>query len=491
MRREDLPNHLLTVVAVIVVAFAVSGTSADADLWGHVRFGQDILAAHTIPRQDPYSFTSDRPWINHEWLAEALMAGAYNIGASAGLISLKLIIAVGALAVIWFALASAGVFRPVAVLLLVAATLSTSYLLMTLRPQLFSTLLFAVLLALLNAAARGRTRVLLWIPILFAFWANMHGGWIVGGGVLLLWSAGALVTRTVPWPWVAGGAILAMLGTLVTPYGVGLWLFLWETVGLGRADIVEWQPLHRAPFFLLPWAMTASLGILAWRRCGRRAIAQLLPVFVLGLLALRVARLEGFFAVASVILLAPSFAALGPQRLPLSRRPTKADVLAVGALCVVGLVVTGFAVRRNVGCMTITTRGSTSSWAPEAEAVIFLRDNQIHGRLLSWFDYGEVAIWHLAPRLRVSYDGRRETVYSEAVQAAHRRFYASASDASYARILEADYVWLPHRLPVIAPLVRDGWIEIFRGSRSVVLARKPGPYTQPAPWTGPRCFPGP
>ena len=126
-----------------------------------------------------------------------------------------------------------------------------------------------------------------------------------------------------------------------------------------------------------------------------------------------------------------------------------------------------------------------------AEAVIFLRDNQIHGRLLSWFDYGEVAIWHLAPRLRVSYDGRRETVYSEAVQAAHRRFYASASDASYARILEADYVWLPHRLPVIAPLVRDGWIEIFRGSRSVVLARTGGTFLHSPPSTGPSCFPGP
>jgi hypothetical protein len=414
------------------------------------------------------------------------------MGSSVGLVFLKLILATGTLGVTWFALAGAGVFRPMATLLLLVATFGTSHLLMTLRPQSFSTLLFAALLALLNRASSGRPSLLLWLPALFAIWANTHGGWIAGAGVLLLWSAGALGARTVPWPWLGAGAALATLGTLATPYGLELWRFLWETVGLGRADIVEWQPLHRAPpVFLLLWMMTASLAVLAWRRCGKASVAPLVPVAALGLLALRVARLEGFFAMASVMLLAPCFAKLGHRRLPLSRRPTRAEVRAVAALCVLALVATGFAVRRNVGCITIPAPGATDTWAPEAEAVAFLRDNRIHGRLLSWFDFGEIAIWHLAPGLRVSNDGRRETVYSEAVQHAHRRFYTSADDASYAMTLKADYVWLPHRLPVIGPLERDGWVAIFRGPESVVLAREAGRYVQPAPWAGPRCFPGP
>jgi len=141
--------------------------------------------------------------------------------------------------------------------------------------------------------------------------------------------------------------------------------------------------------------------------------------------------------------------------------------------------------------MTITTPDSANSWAPEAEAITFLRENELRGRLLTWFDYGEVAIWHLAPGLRVSYDGRRETVYSERVQKAHQRFYSKTPDAGYARLLKADYIWLPHRLPVIRPLERDGWVQIFRGPQSMVLARAAGEFKQPPPWTGPRCFPGP
>ena len=151
----------------------------------------------------------------------------------------------------------------------------------------------------------------------------------------------------------------------------------------------------------------------------------------------------------------------------------------------------GVAVKTHARCISLAGPEVQWAWEPEAEAVVFLRMNEIEGRLLTYFDYGEMAIWHLSPKLLVSYDGRRETVYSESVRNAHDRFYSSKRDASYARLLKADYVWLPRELPVILPLERDGWVPIFRGPRSVVLARQARPYKQPTPWTGPRCFPGP
>jgi hypothetical protein len=489
MTGERLPTLIVTVVVFIVLAFAVSGTVADADLWGNIRYGQDILSLGRIPAHDPHSFTSDIPWINHEWLTEVAMALGYNVGGNLGLIALKLVLACALLTVLWCSLKAGGVFEPVAVALLLIATLGASYLFMTIRAQLFSALLLVIMLSLLNAVARGRTRLLLWMPALFGVWANLHGGWLVGLGVLSLWSACRLLRRTLTWQWAVSAPGLALAGTLANPYGLGLWRLLWETVGLSRPDIVEWQPLVRAPFLWLPWLMAAALVAAAWRRRGVAASGAAVPVVALGVLALLVARLEGFFALAAVILLSPSFASLGPRQWPLSRLPTRAQVTVVGILCAMAIVTTGFSVMREGGC--ISFGGVGESWAPEAEAVRFLRDNPIEGRLLCYFNYGHLAIWHLSPRLRVSYDGRRETVYSEAVQSAHQRFYGSSSDASYARTLRADYVWLPNRLPVIEPLRRDGWVEIFRGPRSVVLARAAGPYVQPAPSVGARCFPGP
>lgn len=492
MKPENLPDLLFAALVVMALAFAGSGTHADPDLWGHVRFGQDILAGHAVPRHDPYSFTSDRPWINHEWLAEVLMAGSYGLAGGAGLVALKWLLVVSSFAILWHAVRRAGVFRPVALFLLVVAMAGAYGLMMTVRPHLFSMLFYTILLSLLTGAGRGRVRLLLWMPILFACWANVHGGWLVGLGVLGLWSACASLARSIPWRWAAGGTLLALLGTLATPYGVELWRFLAETVGLSRADITEWQPITTEPYVLIPWwAGTASLMVLAWHRRGRAALPLLVPAAAIGLLAFRVVRLGGFFALTNVMLLAPCFAALGPKRLPLSGRPPRAGMALVAALVLVALVAAGHAVRGSLECVTVGTPGVAESWEPEAEAITFLQRNAFEGRLLCFFNYGEMAIWHLAPKLRVSLDGRRETVYSEAVRDAHWRFYLSDSDASYARFLKADYVWLPRRLPVVTPLEQDGWIALFRGPRSVVLARQAGPHAQSAPWTGPRCFPGP
>jgi len=62
----------MLVWAVSVLCF--SRTSADPDLWGHVRFGQDLWQTGRIVREDIYSYlTGDQVWINDERLSEAIL----------------------------------------------------------------------------------------------------------------------------------------------------------------------------------------------------------------------------------------------------------------------------------------------------------------------------------------------------------------------------------------------------------------------------------
>ena len=76
-------------------------TPADPDLWGHVRFGQDLLRSGRLSAVDPYSFTSDRPWVNHEWLSEVVMALAFGRADAVGLNLLRLLVVGAALAFVW------------------------------------------------------------------------------------------------------------------------------------------------------------------------------------------------------------------------------------------------------------------------------------------------------------------------------------------------------------------------------------------------------
>src|SRR5687768_10146322 len=90
-------ESLLRVALWPVLLAVVTYTRADPDLWGHLRFGLDILHDGALPARDPYSFTADRPWINHEWAAEVLTAIAFRMAGPGGLVGLKVAVIGGVL----------------------------------------------------------------------------------------------------------------------------------------------------------------------------------------------------------------------------------------------------------------------------------------------------------------------------------------------------------------------------------------------------------
>ena len=79
---HDINGRQRSAVLLLVVAVSLyisARAVADPDLWGHVRFGQDILAGRGLHAADPYSYlAAGQPWINHEWACEAVFAAVFN-----------------------------------------------------------------------------------------------------------------------------------------------------------------------------------------------------------------------------------------------------------------------------------------------------------------------------------------------------------------------------------------------------------------------------
>jgi len=158
----------------------VTTTIADADLWGHVRFGLDMLASQSLHSADRYSFTADRPWVNHEWRSEVLMGAAYSAFGATGLGLVKLCV-IGIVGATLMAVVREEPARPVARDLFVAVAIFGTYSrTQVVRPQLFSVAIFCVVLYLLRRADKGHQRALWGVPLCFAAWTNLHGAWIVG-----------------------------------------------------------------------------------------------------------------------------------------------------------------------------------------------------------------------------------------------------------------------------------------------------------------------
>src|SRR5215813_8164255 len=178
----------LRVACAAVLIAVMTQTRADPDLFGHVRFGQDIVAARSAHLVDRYSFTSDRPWINHEWLSEVVMYGAYTAFGGAGLIALKLSLLALMLLAVALAIRRSDLTDLARDFLLALAVICTFPQTNSVRPQLFSLTLFAALLIVLLSARRDRRLLLAAIPIM-VIWVNVHGGWVVGAGTLVVWTA--------------------------------------------------------------------------------------------------------------------------------------------------------------------------------------------------------------------------------------------------------------------------------------------------------------
>ncbi len=497
------PRVLAGLGLVLMLATAAIGTPADADLWGHLTFGRDIIHTGQIIQADSYAFTSDRLWINHEWLSEVLFAQIYGIGRSTGLVAFKMLIIAALFVLLWRHLKRLQGAAAVTAILLVIAFVGTFWRTHNIRPQLFSVLFFAVLLVTLTRVDAGRRRGLLLLPPLMALWVNFHGGWIVGLGILGLWTGVrvldlriGLTSRLL----LTAAGLAAVAATLLNPYGAGMWRFLAQTVRLGRPDIEEWGSVLTYPVALgAPWLLTLSVASIAVWWAGRpRRWDYVGLVALLAFASFRVSRLDAFFALAAVILLAPEIMSLVERFVarwravtaPAASTAPAAGVMAITVITVVAMLVPAAQViGPYASCLTIA-----GPWVPEAEASQFILKNRLQGRMLTWFDWGEYAIWHFGPDLQVSMDGRRETVYTEGTIQAHRRFYAADATApSYLRALNPDYIWLPKRLPVTQTLRAAGWVAAFDGPVSVVFARAgAGPFE---PVTDSRaavrCFPGP
>ena len=487
----------------VSLAFVVLGilthTRADPDLWGHIVFGRDTIAGGVVPTVDLYSFTADAPWVNHGWLGDVLIYLAYLTGGNTGLVVLRMAAALGTLAGVWVALSRQQVDTHARDLLIVLAAIGTFGQANHMRPQVFSLLAFCWLLVILKGSATAHWRAHLFIPLIFVAWGNLHGGWMVGGAVLALWTV-FTVARSEPLArkallFATGG--LALVATLVNPYGWHMWEFLWRTVGLSRADINDWQPVYRLEQsgYLVLWCVTSVAAAIALPRAWRSTESGMRSVAVVLMLAaesLQVSRLLAFYTLAVVILfgadLASTVRAWRAAR-PETREAPPGRLASTIAALIAAVLIGGGAVAsaRNLGCVRMEPEGF-----PEPQVVELAREKQLRGRLAIWFDWGEYAMWYFGPTLPVSIDGRRETIFSEQVIDRHLQFYyrPSTRDAFLADF-RPDFIWLPPHLPVVPRLIADGWVPLYYGPRSVFLARHgEGTAVDHTPAVA-RCFPGP
>jgi hypothetical protein len=482
-RRVSRHTTLALAAMAAIWAFGIflfTHNEADVDLWGNVGFVRSLPGNPGFHLTNTFSFTEpDHPWVNHEWLAEYILNRAHHHFGNPGLLLLKLALGFALIGILYSGMRKSCRSGSVRVLYLAVVMSTLGYGFST-RPHLFTYVLFA---ALLSTLLRPSPRFIL-LPLaapLGCLWANLHGAFFLGQILLLLAAAVAIIKRatgretsSIPTLTLVLSSAAFFIGTLLTPYGIRLWDFVFESGAIMRPVLSEWAPIDpKSQFGIhIDFMALACITLFAVLASFRRTTAFGLLILTLALIAaIAMRRNIPLFAIAAALIATRHVdETIGWQIEDIVDKLPKGVVIALlGAGAAVSLL---FVVRANRS-EPLAVRIPRDQFP--IEAVTFLERNGVEANALVFFDWAEYCIWKLHPRCRVFLDGRFRSAYSEKTINRYMNFiYAGPNALAALEEYPTDLVFVHVNNPCTA-LMRnlEGWELAYQDQMAAIFVKRP------------------
>lgn len=451
-------RKIFVAIGILIIFLVTLKSPTDPDMGWHLANGKYLIAHHlTVAKKDIFSHSMPEfPLIMHEWVTDIWMFVVYQ---NLGLFVLSCLFAV--ITTLAFLTATLGIktkteYKISAAMLAAIASLPVT----GLRPQMLTLLgLALVIYIILSFRQNPQTKKIFWLPFLFLFWANSHGGFAVGlffiavflaveiAKQLLLFLAKAgkkkfhdkenfspeksiffalpsqalvkffqanflekfqsfLKENTLPFPKIAKLAVflaISTLATLVNPYSWRVYIEIITTIfdKFAKANIGEWLPVSALnPMswqFLLYLFLFAILLLFSWRCLDYTYLFVTSPFLYLGFSSWR--HLPVFLIVSTPLWVYIVKTIVGEE---LRRIISRGWFLAIFAAA-------GFFIAKQqippVWENSFSLEKLAENGGYPLGAVKYLRENPLSGNMFNEYNWGGFLIWQL-PEKKVYIDGR-------------------------------------------------------------------------------------
>ncbi len=490
-------------VLVIVVFGALFALAAqprvDADLGWHLRTGQLIWETGAIPHSDAYSFTvNGQPWITHEWLSEVIMWPVYAKWGHAGLMVLSSSTILLGLWFVYRQMRTEGSGPLTAALLMVLCAFTAMSVWGT-RPSVGTLCLASFYGLQLRRWWRGEMRALWFLPPVMVLWVNLHGGYMLGLGLVAIYFVAGLLSQRLPTEPLVGSlgrlaiaGILCLLATLVNPntYQILWYPFDTLTSTAMRKYVVDWPSPDFHSMLFLPFLLMLALLFAATARSRRRMeIIDLLLVLALAGMALQSNRHVSLFAMVCTPVLARQLADLGEDlralldhfgltrlQQPANRSLNRGTTMILPTWVLV------------LGAFAVIVWKMSNSFSPAAiadvqaayfpvQAVRYIKDHGIKGRIYNAYNWGGYLVLNCYPERQVFIDSRADVYRDDFIEEYLEAYYVRPRWRETLDKHTVDYVLLESQEPLPILLKASGeWREVYSDKVAVLLARvgKPG-----------------
>lgn len=313
----------------------------DPGLGWHLRTGEWIWNKGSIPLLDPFlAAPNPRPWVSDQWLSDLVLWAFYSFGGWPFLYASFAVIYAAIHLMFLYAGVSRASVTAISATLACIVSFKIGQIHFVARPVVFGFLVFSVVLlfwrqfmGLLRAPLeRLKSRgfeLLVILPVIFAFWANLHPSFVLG----LIFIAASLVGVALDsWllrdpelgedvaPFLKWGILILFVSaaaTLLNPYFYELHLSI---LSLGKSSFfMRYHQEWLSPDFLEPEGLftylTVAIFILSLvisdSLRARMGLRVLLPLLLFLLLGLRAQRVLPFYAMVAAFPLAEAIVHLG------------------------------------------------------------------------------------------------------------------------------------------------------------------------------------
>ncbi len=418
----------LLFIYIFIVSLSPLYFGFDTDVYWHIKTGEIIFNERSIPQSDPFAYTPKEPLrekflMSSYWLADLVLYLFYKVGDFTGVVTLRaLIVSVTALFV-YLTIIKRGYLLTVPVLLLLVESIRAQ----SPKPNLFSYALIAAMIYFMEQyRSQRKGRYQIFVAIVMLLWANMHGTYIVGVGLLAVYIFSALLSGLWTWKRESAGsffslkifdisliltAAAAIVITLFTPSGIQAYLVSAKLyANPTHHEMAGLVAAHRSFFEFIgdsryrDWSVvilcffSALIFIFSFLNVTRKkaGLTEALLVVSLIILLLSAVRMKYFFIIAGIMVSA------GKERYHMisfkTGKPLNNLVLTFLSILIVSLLYYNFPAR-HPGDMreTLSTNLRVSK---------FLLQNKIKGNMLNPANMGNLFILKLFPDYKVFFSTR-------------------------------------------------------------------------------------
>jgi hypothetical protein len=318
------------------------------------------------------------------------------------------------------------------------------------KPQLFSFLFFSVLIYLITYRDNRKLIPFIFIPIIMLLWANMHGGFILGVLVLIIYGISGVINREIS----KGYIIIIVLSIILSFFNPNRLNAIPFVVNLHSSifprDIIEYySPIRYMKYshtYLIPYWIIMFLFILNLKRIKISNGILLLPLSIISLMFIKYIP----FFVLSVPLFGEFY----------SYRRSKWVIIPAISLFLF-LTIAG-----------INNRKSPDIFPSKASKFV----ENISGNLFNEYNIGGYLIWELYPKKRVFIDtrGLSEPLFLD--------YRSIMNGVDYNRLLNhynVNIILIPacnylsgNLYPIIPKIMNDNrWIPIYMDGKALVFIK--------------------